>query len=63
MITPPMSNMKIGNLLDRVVFDSITVLGVSKRERSRASEGVIPLEELVSIQALINVSGFPTLLT
>ena len=63
MITPPMSNMKIGNLLDRVVFDSITVLGVSECERNRASEGVIPLEELVSIQALINVSGFPTLLT
>jgi hypothetical protein len=49
MITPPMSNMKIGSLLDRVVFDSITVLGVSKCERNRASEGVILFEGFVSI--------------
>ena len=50
--------MKIGTLLDRVVFDSITVLEVRKCERNRASEGVILLEEFVSIQALINVSNF-----
>jgi hypothetical protein len=44
--------MKIGTLLDRVVFDSITVLGVGKCERNRASEVVILFEGFVSIQAL-----------